>query len=407
MTVNYNVPSGPLGKAGLGVGVDPETGHVVTDNKIQYSGTYKLKNTPDVSVGGPASGPCNGFSGGLGVSMPGMAVGANMSKVDKGCEARETARIAAMLGRMDIANAVLENIEIVSEALRLKTERDAKAHAEAAAAAMAAAEAAAQRQAAAPAPAPQPAVQIPALPPARTAPATWVAPPVGQPLHPAAPETTANLKEQQRLAAEALQRANTMWKVNDTLKFTDAKTQADEKTPQQLMAEEVAAKQAQAEKEKAERLASAAAAEVRRASDARQAVANTAPEARSEPIAAVAKPTPVARTDASAADLALKGVIEGFDPARQTEVVMPTNQPAAKKAGQQQQASAPESFGSQGALNSVVANNNVSPSAKPEAPKSAIADARTRALNLLSLEPRKGPSVSTPAQHANVALGAP
>src|SRR5271165_6423043 len=67
ITVNYNVPSAPLGKAGLGVGVDPTTGHVVTDNTVTYQGSYKLKNTPDVNVGGPASGPCNGFSGGFGV----------------------------------------------------------------------------------------------------------------------------------------------------------------------------------------------------------------------------------------------------------------------------------------------------------------------------------------------------
>ena len=80
---------------------------------MHYSGTQKIKNTPEASIGGPASGPCNGFSGGIGVSMPGFAIGANTSTVDPGCTARETARIAAMLGRMDIANAVLENTSVV------------------------------------------------------------------------------------------------------------------------------------------------------------------------------------------------------------------------------------------------------------------------------------------------------
>jgi len=58
-------------------------------------------------------------------AVPGFAIGANASTVDKGCEARETARVAAMLGRMDIANAVLEHISVVEEAMRAKAEREA------------------------------------------------------------------------------------------------------------------------------------------------------------------------------------------------------------------------------------------------------------------------------------------
>ena len=58
------------------------------------------------------------------MSVPGFAIGANASTVDKGCEARETARIAAMLGRMDIADAVLEHIGVVEEALKAKAERE-------------------------------------------------------------------------------------------------------------------------------------------------------------------------------------------------------------------------------------------------------------------------------------------
>jgi hypothetical protein len=206
ITVNYNSPSVPMGKAGLGVGVDPTTGHVVTDNSVTYQGSYKLKNTPDVNVGGPASGPCNGFSGGLGVSMAGISVGANASTVDEGCSARETARIAAMVGRMDIANAILDNLPIVQAAMKAKAAREALA-----------------------------------LPPksaetsATTAPAQSSPAPV--PVQTQA-QREAALKEQQQLAQGALQRQATMAKLNDTLKFTDVTTQASEKTPQQAMAEE-------------------------------------------------------------------------------------------------------------------------------------------------------------------------
>jgi hypothetical protein len=205
VTVNYNVPATAMGKSGLGVGVDPTTGHVMTDNTVNYQGSYKIKNTPDVNVGGPASGPCNGFSGGLGVSMAGFSVGANASTVDEGCSARETARVAAMVGRMDIANAILDNLPIVQAAMKAQAAREALS-------------------------------MSPKSPetPATTAPAQW---------SPAVPVQTqaqreAALKEQQRLAQEALQRQATMAKLNDTLKFTDATTQGSEKTPQEKMAEE-------------------------------------------------------------------------------------------------------------------------------------------------------------------------
>lgn len=208
--INVNFSSGdtPMGKAGLGVGVDPTTGHIVTDNTVNYQGSYKVKNTPDVGVGGPASGPCNGFSGGIGVSMAGIGIGANASTVDEGCSARETARVAAMIGRMDVANAILDNLPIVQAAMKAKATRDALA-----------------------------------LPPkssdrpATTAPAQWV--PAPTPVQVSTQEQReAALKEQQRSAQEALQRQATMAKLNDTLKFTDATTQANDKTPQEIMAEE-------------------------------------------------------------------------------------------------------------------------------------------------------------------------
>jgi hypothetical protein len=219
VTVNYIQPSAPGGIKGLAAGVDPNTNAIVYDNNnnITYSGTYKVKNTPDVSVGGPASGPCNGFSGGVGMSVPGFALGANASTVDKGCEARETARVAAMLGRMDIANAVLEHISVVEEALKAKAARDAAAKQ---AAAMAA-----------------------PVTPARAAPAA-------QPNLSESEIEVARLQEQQRLAVAALQRNATMNKIYDNLTFTNAANQASEKTPQQVMAEQTIKEQA----EKAARL---------------------------------------------------------------------------------------------------------------------------------------------------------
>src|SRR5206468_6199522 len=66
ITVNWNAGATPMGKDGLGVGVDPANGHIVTENIVNYSGSYKLKNTPNLNIGGPASGPCNGFSGEIG-----------------------------------------------------------------------------------------------------------------------------------------------------------------------------------------------------------------------------------------------------------------------------------------------------------------------------------------------------
>ena len=213
ITVNYNLPSTtvPMGKAGLGVGVSADTGAIVTENSVTYGGSYKLKNTPDVSVGGPASGPCNGFSGGVGVSMAGFAIGANASSVDEGCSARETARIAAMIGRMDVANAILDNLPIVQAAMQAKAARQALAL-------------------------PPRSPEVPAT----TAPAQWLPAPVPVQTQ---EQKEAALKEQQRLAQEALQRQATMTKLNDTLKFTDATTQGSEKSPQEIMAEETTNKQ--------------------------------------------------------------------------------------------------------------------------------------------------------------------
>jgi len=221
VTVNYNVPGSPMGKAGLGVGVDPSTGHIVTENSVSYSGSYKLKNTPDINVGGPASGPCNGFSGGLGFSMAGLSIGGNASTVDEGCTARETARVAAMIGRMDIANAVLENLPAVQAALRAKAIREAILNG-------------------------QPSTTSTTTTPLRPSPTHDPDPKAKASQQMAskaeAESREAALRAQQNVAQEALIRQATMAKVNDTLKFTDAETQGREKTPQQIMAEEATAK---------------------------------------------------------------------------------------------------------------------------------------------------------------------
>jgi hypothetical protein len=161
-------------------------------SNINYSGSYKLKNTPDVSLGGPASGPCNGFSGGLGVSTPGFAVGANTSTVDRGCEARETARVAAMLGRMDIANAVLENISLVQDALQAQAQRTKQ-----------------QGQAFNPVTSPT-----------------------------ASADQKKRMKAQRDASIATIKRQNTMNSATETLRFTTLATQGDEKTDQQKMWDE-------------------------------------------------------------------------------------------------------------------------------------------------------------------------
>ena len=228
VTVNYITPVSPGGLKGLAAGVDPETGHFVNDNNVRYSGTQKIKNTPDASIGGPASGPCNGFSGGIGVSVPGFAVGANTSTVDPGCTARETARIAAMLGRMDIANAVLENTSVVQEALKAKAARQAAEQA------------------------PPPVARLDA--PVQSVPAPVQSVPAPVQSTPNREIEAARLSEQQRFAVEALKRKATMDKVYDTLTFTDAVSQGSEKTPQQAMAEEATRTQAERAKRQDEQM---------------------------------------------------------------------------------------------------------------------------------------------------------
>ena len=304
VTVNYIQPSAPGGIKGLAAGVDPETNHYVNDNNVRYSGSQTIKNTPDVGVGGPASGPCNGFSGGVGVSVPGFAIGANASTVDKGCEARETARIAAMLGRMDIANAVLEHIGVVEEALKAKAERDA---------------------------AKQAAMAAPAAP-ARVAPAAQQQQQQQKQPTPSEMELeTARLAEQQKLAVAALQRKATMEKVNDTITFTNAANQ--EKSAQQTMAEEAIQKQAElaasiAKQQELERQILAA-----RSAQAGNPPTSQAPEAAPNAVAAAPAPAPAAApapaSVASAPTATVAGVAAPI-PAKPPRSSTPDNQQVAR-----------------------------------------------------------------------------
>ncbi len=81
-------------------------GYTNTENtNVHYSGTQTVKNVPGIAMSGPASGPCTGASGGLGVAGPGFGVGVNGAKVDDGCTVRENTRILGQLYQsLDSAN---------------------------------------------------------------------------------------------------------------------------------------------------------------------------------------------------------------------------------------------------------------------------------------------------------------
>jgi hypothetical protein len=77
----------------------------VINQNVHYSGTQKILSAPPISMSGPASGPCTGTSGGIGVSAPGFGVGLNGAKVDDGCTVRENTRILGQLYQsLDAAN---------------------------------------------------------------------------------------------------------------------------------------------------------------------------------------------------------------------------------------------------------------------------------------------------------------
>jgi hypothetical protein len=67
-----------------------------TTESVNYHGTYTIKSAPAIAMSGPASGPCTGSSGGLGLSGPGWGFGANGSSVMADCRLRENTRVIGM-----------------------------------------------------------------------------------------------------------------------------------------------------------------------------------------------------------------------------------------------------------------------------------------------------------------------
>lgn len=64
--------------------------------EVRYSGTQTVKNVPGIAMSGPASGPCTGVSGGIGLAGPGWGFGANGSAVMDDCRMRENLRVMGM-----------------------------------------------------------------------------------------------------------------------------------------------------------------------------------------------------------------------------------------------------------------------------------------------------------------------
>ncbi len=120
-TTNQNVKySGTVENRASG-GYTNTTTETVNQN-VHYSGTQTLKNVPGIAMSGPASGPCTGASGGVGIAGPGFGVGLNGAKVDDGCTVRENTRVLGQLYQsLDSANpakaeaqaALLEGMAII------------------------------------------------------------------------------------------------------------------------------------------------------------------------------------------------------------------------------------------------------------------------------------------------------
>ena len=63
---------------------------------VNYSGSQTIKNVPSIAMSGPASGPCTGASGGVGLAGPGWGFGLNGSAVMLDCRLRENTRVLGM-----------------------------------------------------------------------------------------------------------------------------------------------------------------------------------------------------------------------------------------------------------------------------------------------------------------------
>jgi hypothetical protein len=90
-TVNANSTSTYNGKI-----ENIQSGTSTNNTNVHYSGTQTLKNVPGIAMSGPASGPCTGASGGLGLAGPGWGLGLNGAKVEPSCVVRENVRVIGM-----------------------------------------------------------------------------------------------------------------------------------------------------------------------------------------------------------------------------------------------------------------------------------------------------------------------
>lgn len=66
-------------------------------NEAPAPTTATVRTAPDVFVGGPASGPCTGTSGGASASWLGGGFGVNLASVSKDCDLREGLRVISMI----------------------------------------------------------------------------------------------------------------------------------------------------------------------------------------------------------------------------------------------------------------------------------------------------------------------
>jgi hypothetical protein len=90
-TVNANSTSNYTGKI-----ENVQSGTSTNNVNYHHSGSQTVKNVPGIAMSGPASGPCTGVSGGLGLAGPGWGLGLNGAAVEPSCVVRENVRVIGM-----------------------------------------------------------------------------------------------------------------------------------------------------------------------------------------------------------------------------------------------------------------------------------------------------------------------
>lgn len=71
-------------------------GFTTNNQNVNYSGSQTIRNVPSIAMSGPASGPCTGASGGIGLAWPGAGIGINGASVEPSCVLRENIRVTGM-----------------------------------------------------------------------------------------------------------------------------------------------------------------------------------------------------------------------------------------------------------------------------------------------------------------------